>query len=102
MLSERSQTQKVTLYDSIHMSYPKQTNLWKQISSFQSLGGEEEIWLLLGIGFSFGVKKMFGIKIVVMVAQSSEYIKNHWVVYSKGVNFMFMNYISILKVITKK
>lgn len=51
----------------------------------------------MGMGFPFGMMKMFCNETVVMGAQPCEYTKKHWMVYFKRVNFRHVIYILIKK-----
>ena len=55
--------------------------------------GRDGDWLLMGMRFPFGVRKMFESYIVVMVAQLREYAKNHCTMHCKKWILWYENYL---------
>ena len=80
-LSERNQSQKVTLCDSIYMKCPEQATLLRQVSGCQERGKWGVIYLIC-MDFLLRMMKMFW-NYIVMVAWSYEYTKN-WLVHFKS------------------
>lgn len=59
MLSEKSQSPKVTYYDSIYVNYPEAGNLLTQRVD-QWLPEADGSYCLMYVGFLFRIMKMFG------------------------------------------
>ena len=68
----------------------------KEISDCQGLWSEwNKEWLIMGRGCLFGVMKMFWNWMMVMVAQSGEYTKNHCIIQVKEWILWYVNYSSM-------
>lgn len=65
----------------------------------QTLGEVNREWLLIGTEFLFWWWKRSGIR--VMIAQSYEYSKNHWIVRFKRWILWYVNYMTIKKIDAK-
>ena len=90
MLSERSHTQRpcILWFHLYEMSrIGKYIETESRLVNCQKLGGKGDgTLLLMGLGFIFGIIKMFWNYIVVVFAQPCKYTKALWIVHFKWVN----------------